>query len=61
MEKILIIKGTCDGIKIYNSAFTLLKPLEEHRGYVRATVDASRLFGDAYKIATVDVEDFKLL
>lgn len=60
-QKIHIIKGTIDNIKIHNSVFTLLKPINVEYGKVTAIVDASRLFGSSYKQASVSVADYRII
>jgi len=61
MEKILIIKGIYKKTRITNSVLPLLKPLDEFHGNIRATVDASSIFGEAHKVVIVEIEDYKLL
>jgi hypothetical protein len=60
-QRIRIIKGTYDKIKISNSTFPLLKPVETTYGKSKALVDASSLLGSDYKVLQVDVEDYQLL
>ena len=61
MEKILIIKGMYKKTRITNSVLPLLKPLDEFHGNIRATVDASSIFGEAHRVAIIEIDDYKLL
>lgn len=48
-------------IRISDSTFPLLKSVEITDGKSKATIDASSLLGDEYKVLQVEVEDYKLL
>ena len=61
MARILVIRGTVDNIRISNSVFSLIKPLDIDQGKITATVDASSLLGDSYAIAKINVIDYTLL
>lgn len=60
-QRIRILKGKYDKIKIADSTFPLLKPIETNYGKSKATIDASSLLGDEYKVLQVEVEDYLLL
>jgi len=60
-QRIHVLKGKYDNIKIANSVFTLLKPLESNYGKTKATIDASKLLGDNYKAIQIEIEDYQLL
>jgi hypothetical protein len=60
-QRIRILKGMYNKIRISDSTFPILKPLETSYGKTIAVVDASSLLGDEYKIVKVEVEDYKLL
>jgi hypothetical protein len=60
-KRIRILKGMYNKIRISDSTFPILKPLETSYGKTVAVVDASSLLGDEYKIVKVEVEDYKLL
>jgi hypothetical protein len=60
-KRIRILKGMYNKIRISDSTFPILKPLETSYGKTVAIVDASSLLGDEYKIVKVEVEDYKLL
>ncbi len=60
-KRIRILKGMYNKIRISDSTFPILKPLETSYGKTVAIVDASSLLGEEYKIVKVEVEDYKLL
>ncbi len=60
-KRIRILKGMYNKIRISDSTFPILKPLETSYGKTVAIVDASSLLGDEYKIVKVEVEEYKLL
>ncbi len=60
-KRIRILKGMYNKIRISDSTFPILKPLETSYGKTVAIVDASSLLGDEYKIVKVEVENYKLL
>jgi hypothetical protein len=60
-QRIRILKGVHDKIRISDSTFQLIKPIETVHGKTKATIDASSLLGDKYKILQVEVEDYRLL
>jgi hypothetical protein len=60
-QRIRILKGNHNKIKIADSTFPLLKPVETVLGKSKATIDASSLLGDEYKVLQVDVEDYRIL
>jgi hypothetical protein len=60
-QRIRILKGMYNKIRISDSTFPLLKPVEITDGKSKATIDASSLLGDEYKVLQVEVEDYKLL
>jgi hypothetical protein len=60
-QRIHILKGKYDKIKISDSIFPLLKPLDTNYGKSKATIDASSLLGGEYKVLQVEVEDYRLL
>lgn len=60
-QRIHIIKGNYNNIKITNSVFPLIKQIETSYGKSKATINASSLLGDEYKVLQVDVESYKLL
>jgi hypothetical protein len=60
-QRIRILKGMYNKIRISDSTFPILKPLETSYGKTIAVVDASSLLGHEYKIVKVEVEDYKLL
>lgn len=60
-KRIRILKGMYNKIRISDSTFPILKPLETSYGKTIAVVDASSLLGNEYKIVKVEVEDYKLL
>jgi hypothetical protein len=61
MARILVIRGSVDNIKISNSVFSLIKPLDIDQGKITATVDASSLLGDKYTVTKISVIDYNLL
>ena len=60
-QRIKILKGSYDKIRISDSTFPLLAPLDYFYGKAKATVDASSLLGEDFKIIQVDVEDYVVL
>lgn len=60
-KRIRILKGMYNKIRISDSTFPILKPLETSYGKTVAVVDASSLLGDEYKNVKVEVENYKLL
>lgn len=60
-NRIRIIRGQHNKIRILDCVFTLIKPIEITKGKVTATVNASDLLGPGYSKVTIDVEDYKLL
>ena len=60
-KRIRILKGMYEKIRISDSTFPLLKPIETTHGKSKATIDASSLLGDEYKVLQVEVESYKLL
>jgi hypothetical protein len=60
-QRIHILKGVYNKIRISDSTFPLIKPIETTYGKTKATIDASSLLGDEYKILQVEVEDYRLL
>lgn len=60
-QRIRILKGMYNKIRISDSTFQLLKPIETINGKTKATIDASSLLGDEYKNLQVEVESYKLL
>lgn len=59
--RIRIIKGNFNKIKISDSTFPLIKPVETVFGKSTATIDASSLLGDEYKVLQVVVDTYQLL
>jgi hypothetical protein len=60
-QRIRILKGIYNKIRISDSTFPLIKPVETVHGKTKATIDASSLLGDEYKVLQVDVEDYRIL
>jgi hypothetical protein len=60
-KRIRILKGMYNKIRISDSTFPMLKPLETSYGKTIAVVDASSLLGNEYKNVKVEVENYKLL
>jgi len=60
-KRIRILRGMYDKIRISDSTFPLLKDVETINGKSKATIDASSLLGDEYKVLQVEVESYKLL
>jgi hypothetical protein len=60
-QRIRILKGNYNKIRIADSTFPLLKPIETTYGKSKATIDASTLLGSEYKVLSVDVEDYRIL
>lgn len=56
-----IIKGTYRDLKILNTTFPLLKPVETLKGHATALVDASSVLGSDFKKIIVNLEDYKCL
>jgi hypothetical protein len=60
-NRIQIIKGNFNKIRISNCVFRLLKPLEISNGKITATVNASDLLGPEYSLVAINIQDYKLL
>lgn len=60
-QRIRILKGIYNKIRISDSTFPLIKPIETIHGKTKATIDASSLLGAEYKILQVEVQDYRLL
>ena len=60
-KKINVLKGTYKTLKIVNTTFPLLKPVEIYKGHATALIDASSILGDGHKSITVNLEDYKCL
>jgi hypothetical protein len=60
-NRILIIRGSYNKIRILDCVFTLIKPIDITNGKVTATINASSLLGPDYSKVDVNVEDYKLL
>lgn len=60
-QQINIIKGTYRNLKILNTTFPLLKPVDVIKGHATALVDASTVLGSDFKKITVNLEDYKCL
>ena len=60
-KRIRILKGLYNKLRISDSTFTLIKPIEIVNGVTTATIDASSLLGDKYKILEVEIEYYQLL
>ena len=60
-NRIRIIKGNYNKIRISYCVFNLLKPLDVTDGRTTATVDASELLGPEYNKVVINVQDYKLL
>jgi hypothetical protein len=60
-NRIRIIRGNYNKIRILDCVFTLIKPVDTTNGKVTAMVNASNLLGPEYSKVTVNVEDYKLL
>lgn len=60
-QRIRILKGAYNKLRILDSTFPLVKPVETKLGRTKATIDASSLLGDDYKVLQVEVEEFRLL
>lgn len=60
-NRIRIIKGNHNKIRISDCVFRLIKPLEIADGKITATVNASDLLGPAYTSVAINVQDYKLL
>lgn len=60
-NRIHILKGRYQKIRVSDCIFTLLKPLNINKGNVTAVIDASTLLGPEYTNITIEVEDYRLL
>jgi len=60
-NKIYVIRGYLDKIRVSNTGFDLLKPVKTVGGLSTAVVDASQLLGDDNKYSRVVLEDYRLL
>ena len=60
-NRIRILKGNYNRIRIADCVFVLLKPLDVTKGKTTAIVDASDLLGPEYNIIAINVEDYKML
>lgn len=60
-NRIRIIKGHYNKIRIADCVFYLNKPLVITNGKVLATVNASDFLGAEYNNVTIHVEDYKML
>lgn len=60
-NRILIIRGSYNKIRILDCIFNLLKPVDISNGYITATVNASSLLGPDYTNVAINVQDYKLL
>lgn len=60
-QKIKVIVGFIDGIRISNSTFPLVKAVVIELGKTSARVDASEVLGAKYKDALVTILDYKLI
>lgn len=60
-KQINVIKGAYRNLKIMNTTFPLLKPVEVIGGYATAIVDASSILGNDHKKITISLEDYKCL
>lgn len=60
-NRIRIIKGSYNKIRISDSVFSLLKPLDVSNGKITATVNASDLLGPEFTSVDINVQDYKLL
>lgn len=60
-NRIRILKGNYNRIRISDCVFVLLKPLDITNGKTTAIVNASDLLGDEYSIVAINVEDYKML
>lgn len=60
-NRIRIIKGSYNKIRISDCVFSLLKPLDISDGKITATVNASDLLGPEFTNVAINVQDYKLL
>ena len=60
-NKIYVIRGYLDKIRVSNTGFDLLKPVKTVGGLSTAIVDASQLLGNDNKYSRVVLEDYRLL
>ena len=60
-NKIYVIRGYLDKIRVSNTGFDLLKPVKTVGGLSTAVVDASQLLGNDNKYSRVVLEDYRLL
>lgn len=61
MKKITVIKGTYNKLKISNTTFPLLKPVQVDKGEATALVDASSILGDDFNKITIGLEDYRVV
>lgn len=61
MQRIRILKGNYNKLKISDSTFPLLNEITTVNGKSKAIIDASSLLGDEYKVLQVEVEDYRIL
>jgi hypothetical protein len=60
VNKITVLKGTYKKLKISNTTFTLLAPVNIENGIVTALVDASAVLGKEFNRIKVNVEDYRV-
>jgi hypothetical protein len=60
-NRIRIIKGNYNKIRISDCVFKLVKPLDVTDGKTTATVNASDMLGPEYATVAINVQDYKLL
>lgn len=60
-NRIRIIKGSYNKIRISDCVFSLLKPIDISDGKITATVNASDLLGPEFTSVAINVQDYKLL
>lgn len=60
-NRINVIKGTYRSLKIVNTTFPLLKPVEVIEGYATALIDASSILGPDFTRIKVNLEDYRCL
>lgn len=60
-NRIRIIKGSYNKIRISDCVFSLLKPVDISDGKITATVNASDLLGPEFTSVAINVQDYKLL
>lgn len=61
MTRIFIKKGLVDDVKIANTAFELLKPVQTVDGKSFAHIDASAVLGKGFERCRAQLLDYKLL